>query len=120
MAVYGIALLFMSHPVAAQGLGGGSGIAAENSLGARKHHDYAGKACLETSGVAHPLASNPKILNHAVSIDNHCADRIKVKVCYYRSDECSDVEVPGYSRKEQIIGVFPAMQEFRYEVREQF
>jgi hypothetical protein len=28
--------------------------------------------------------------------------------------------VPGNSSKEQIIGVFPAMQIFRYEVKEQF
>jgi hypothetical protein len=70
--------------------------------------------------VSQPLRSNPRILNHAVSIDNHCIDTIKVKVCYYRSDECSDVQVPGHSRKEQIIGVFPAMQLFRYEVKEQF
>jgi hypothetical protein len=28
--------------------------------------------------------------------------------------------VPGNSRKEQVIGVFPAMQMFRYEVKEQF
>jgi hypothetical protein len=66
------------------------------------------------------MASNPRILSHSVSLDNHCSDRIKVKVCYYKSDECTDVEVPGHSRKEQIIGVFPAMQLFRYETKEQF
>jgi hypothetical protein len=86
----------------------------------RKHRDFAGKPCLETSGVARPLASNPRILDHAVSLQNHCFDRIKVKVCYYHTDECTDVDVPGNSRKEQIIGVFPAIQQFRYDVKEQF
>jgi hypothetical protein len=86
----------------------------------RKHRDFAGKPCLETSGVSHPLASNPRILNHAVSLNNHCAERIKAKVCFYKTDECTVVEVPGNSRKEQVIGVFPAMQLFRYEVKEQF
>jgi hypothetical protein len=86
----------------------------------QKHRDFAGKACLETSGVSHALASNPRILTHAVVLDNHCSDRIKAKVCYYKTDECTDVEVPGKSTKEQTIGVFPAMQVFRYDVREQF
>jgi hypothetical protein len=86
----------------------------------RKHRDFAGKPCLETSGVSHPLASNPRVLNHAVSLNNHCAERIKAKVCYYKTDECTDVDVPGNSRKEQVIGVFPAMQIFRYDVKEQF
>jgi hypothetical protein len=95
------------------------GFADSNGL-AQKHRDYTGKPCLETSGVSQPLASNHRILNHAVSLDNHCPDRIKAKVCYYGSNDCTDVEVPGHSRKEQIIGVFPAMQIFRYEVKEQF
>jgi hypothetical protein len=86
----------------------------------RKHRDYAGKPCLVTSGVSRPLASNPRILNHSVSLDNHCVDRIKAKVCYYKTDHCTEVDVPGNSRKEQIIGTFPAMQLFRYEVKEQF
>jgi hypothetical protein len=86
----------------------------------RKHLDFAGRPCLESNGIAHPLTTNPRILNQAVSLNNHCAERIKVKVCYYKTDECTDVDVPGNSRKEQIIGVFPAMQVFRYEVKEQF
>jgi hypothetical protein len=106
-------LLLFSRSVFAQGF------AASDSV-ERKHRDFAGKPCLETTGVSHPVASNPRILNHAVSLDNHCAERIKAKVCYYKTDECTDVEVLGNSRKEQIIGVFPAMQIFRYEVKEQF
>jgi hypothetical protein len=85
-----------------------------------KHRDFGGKVCLQTSGMSRPLASNPRILNHSVVLDNHCVGRIKAKVCYYGTDECTDVEVPGNSRKEQVIGVFPAMQTFRYAVKEQF
>ena len=107
--------LTSSHPASAEGLG-----IAESDATARRHRDFAGKPCLQTEGIARPLASNPRILNHAVSLDNHCNDAIKVRVCYYRSDDCTEVSVPGHARKEQIIGVFPAMQLFRYEVKEQF
>jgi hypothetical protein len=106
-------LLVLSRGLAAQGFTESDGVE-------RNHRDFAGKPCLETNGVSLPLASNPRILNHAVSLKNHCSERIKVKVCYYKTDECTDVEVPGNSSKEQIIGVFPAMQIFRYEVKEQF
>jgi hypothetical protein len=91
-------LLALSRSLAAQGFTESDGVA-------RNHRDFAGK---------------PRILNHSVSLKNHCSERIKAKVCYYKTDECTDVEVPGNSSKEQIIGVFPAMQIFRYEVKEQF
>lgn len=85
----------------------------------RKHHDASGRACLEATGVAQPLTSNPKIFTHIVTLENRCADFIKVRVCYHGSDTCSGVEVPPRSRKEQMIGVL-AMQQFRYDVKEQF
>jgi hypothetical protein len=106
-------LLLFPPSVSAQGFTEGNGLT-------QKHRDYAGKPCLETSGVSQPLASNPRILNHSVSLENHCSERIRAKVCYYNSTDCTEVEVPGHSHKEQVIGVFPAMQIFRYEVKEQF
>jgi hypothetical protein len=106
-------LIGFSRSLSAQGF-------TESDRVEHKHRDFAGKACLVTSGVSHPLASNPRILNHAVSLDNHCSERIKATVCYYKTDQCTDVEVPGKSTKEQIIGTFPAMQIFRYDVKEQF
>lgn len=89
-------------------------------LADRKHRDFADKPCLETHGSAEPLASNPRVLNHIVSLDNHCVERIKIRICYHGTQDCTDVDVPPRSRKEQIIGVFPAMQQFRYDVKEQF
>jgi hypothetical protein len=91
-----------------------------NDLADRKHRDFADKPCLETHGTTEPLASNPRVLNHIVSLDNHCVERIKVRICYHGTEDCTDVDVPPRSRKEQVIGVFPAMQQFRYDVKEQF
>ncbi len=107
------ALLVLSRNLAAQGF-------TESDKIERKHLDFAGKPCLETKGVSQPLASSPRILNHSVSLKNHCAERIKVKLCYYGTDNCTAVEVPGNSAKDQVIGVFPAMQMFRYDVKEVF
>ncbi len=106
-------LLCSASPVLAQGY-------TSSDLGEQKHRDFVGKPCLESTGEAQPLVSNPRILNHSVILNNHCSERIKVKVCYHRTDDCTDVEVPPRSRKQQIIGVLPAMQQFRYDVREQF
>lgn len=86
----------------------------------RKHRDPTGKVCLETTGSAQPLASNPKIFNHIVTVENRCIERIKARICYHGTDSCTKVEVPGRSRTEQVIGVFPAMQQFRYDAKELF
>jgi hypothetical protein len=108
-----VALLGVASAIHAQGFNGSDSYD-------RKHRDFSGKPCLESSGESEPLASNPRILNHSVRLDNHCAEPIRAQVCYYHSDECTNVEVPGNSKKEQVIGVFPAMQTFRYEVKERF
>jgi hypothetical protein len=86
----------------------------------RKHRDFAGKPCLETSGSVKALASNPRIFNHIVSLENRCADRIKVRICYHETTDCTDVDVPARSLREQVIGIFPAIRLFRYDVKEQF
>jgi hypothetical protein len=91
-----------------------------NDAADRKHRDFAGKPCLESVWTAQALVSNPRVLNHVVSLDNHCLDPIKVRICYHGTEDCTDVDVPPRSRKEQVIGVFPALQQFRYDVKEQF
>jgi hypothetical protein len=111
-----VAALLLSEAAVAEGLG----IAVESKLNARKHLDFAGKPCLSTEGVARPLSSNARIMNHVVTFTNHCFERIRLKVCYFGTDDCTDVEVPPYGRKEQVIGVLPAVQLFRYELRELF
>jgi hypothetical protein len=105
--------LWFASPLLAQGY-------TTSELGERKHRDFVGKPCLESNGASQPLASNPRIHNHSVILDNHCFDRIKVTVCYHNTSDCTDVDVPPRSRKEQIIGVFPAMQQFRYDIKEKF
>ena len=105
--------LLFAAPLLAQGF-------TSSDLADRKHRDFVGRPCLVTSGEAQPLTSNPRISNHVVILDNHCPDRIKVRVCYHGTNECTDVDVPPRGRKEQIIGVLPAMRQFRYDVKEQF
>lgn len=111
-AILTLVVLF-SSPLLAQGF-------TTSDLGDRKHRDFVGKPCLQTAGESQPLTSNPRIMNHVVILDNHCPDRIRAKVCYHDTNECTDVDVPPRARKEQIIGVFPAMRLFRYDVKEQF
>ena len=50
---------------------------ATSDFADRKHKDLTGKLCLETAGSAQPLASNPRIFNHVVTVENRCVERIK-------------------------------------------
>jgi hypothetical protein len=86
----------------------------------RKHRDFVGKPCLESAGSAKPLVSNPRVFDHIVSLENHCTEPIKAKICYRDFDSCTEVDVPAHSRTEQVIGIFPAIQQFRYDVKERF
>ena len=91
-----------------------------NELSDRKHRDFTGKLCLETTGTAKSLVSNPKIFNHIVSVENRCNSAITTQICYHGTRNCVSIQVPGRSKKEQLIGVFPTMQLFRYDAKELF
>jgi hypothetical protein len=112
-AIFTIILLAWFCGVAAQGT-------SEGNRFAPKHRNFAGKPCLESSGVSRSTASNSRISVHSVAIKNGCGDRIKVKLCYHGSTDCVDVDIPGYSSKETVLGVFPATQTFQYDINEQF
>lgn len=88
--------------------------------GTNQHRDFAGKPCLRTEGRSRAHTASPSIFDHIMVVDNHCPLLIKVKICYYRTSQCVNLDVPSYARKEQFLGSFPTMSVFRYDVREQF
>jgi hypothetical protein len=93
----------------------------DNLANATKVHlDFAGKPCLVVSGSSRAQTINPKIFEHVLSFQNHCSQTIKLKVCYYRSQSCVSADVPGYGRKESVLGIYPSLRDFRYEYLEQF
>jgi hypothetical protein len=55
-----------------------------------------------------------------ITANNDCSQPIKAQVCYYQSQHCIPIDVPGYGRKEAMLGIMPAMNAFRFEYREQF
>jgi hypothetical protein len=78
-----------------------------------------GKPCIELFGAAQPLASNKRVFYHLVRANNNCSQRIMLQVCYYQTETCSNLEVPGYGRTEATLGIMPATSAFRFEYREQ-
>jgi hypothetical protein len=45
---------------------------------------------------------------------------IKVRVCYYKTDHCIDMDVPAWEKKESVPAIFPALKRFQFDVKEQF
>jgi hypothetical protein len=88
--------------------------------GVKMHLGPTGKPCLTMFGHAEPQIVNPDIFNHIIMASNDCSQPIKVRVCYYQSQQCIPLDVPGYGRKEVVLGIMPAMNQFRFEYREQF
>jgi hypothetical protein len=88
--------------------------------GVKMHLGPTGKPCLTVLGYANPEIVNPNIFNHMITVNNDCSQVIKMQVCYYQSQQCVPLDVPGYGRKEVALGIMPAMKQFRFEYREKF
>jgi hypothetical protein len=86
----------------------------------RRHLSPNGTVCVFLGGVARPFTNNDKLFNHWISAENRCSDRIRIKVCYYATTICIDMNLAGHEQKEAILGTLPAVKDFRYEYREQF
>ena len=84
------------------------------------HRDPLGRPCLQFEAASRAEVVNPKIFDHIVSVYNRCLMRIKLRVCYYHSTHCVDLDVPGKQRKDAVLGIFPNMQYFRYSYSEKF
>ena len=87
---------------------------------ARSHMAPTGKPCVKVTKSVKAETIHPNIFQHWISATNSCGQAIKMKVCYYRTRDCIDVNVPAWGKQEAILGIFPALRSFRYSYTEQF
>jgi hypothetical protein len=85
-----------------------------------RHRGPTGAPCLTVGGFARPYTINPNLYDHVVVAENSCAQQIDLQVCYYQTQDCIPMEVPGGERTEAILGIVPAEKDFRFEFREKF
>lgn len=85
-----------------------------------RHRDFTGRPCLDVNGYAEPHTIDPNLYDHVITVVNHCPRRIAIDVCYYQSQDCIPMEIPGDQRKEAVLGTMPAEKDFRFEFREKF
>ena len=85
-----------------------------------RHRGPTGNPCLAVSGSARRHVANSRVYDHVITVTNSCAIRINIQVCYYKSQDCVPMEIPGGERKEAILGTLPSVTEFRFEFREKF
>ena len=87
---------------------------------AQVHRDVYGRACIDINAYSEPQQTNADIFNHMLLIVNGCSMLIKLHVCYYKSEHCIDVVAAPYARTLETLGIFPHMQDFRWEYAERF
>jgi hypothetical protein len=87
---------------------------------APRHLSPTGRQCLLVQGESRHQTINTRMFEHVVSARNSCAENIRLEVCYYGSQRCIPMSVPGYSRREALLGVMLAIQDFRFEFKERF
>jgi hypothetical protein len=108
----GALLAFAPSPAAAQGF-------TASNAPALLHRDFAAKPCLQVNGISRAHVMAPTVFDHVLDIENRCIQAIKAKVCYHKTEQCIVVKAQGRTRKEYVLGSFPAMSQFRYDVKEQ-
>jgi hypothetical protein len=85
-----------------------------------RHRGPTGQPCLEVSAFSRPHTIDPNLFDHVITVANQCAQQISIKVCYYQSQDCISVDIPGGEHKEAILGMMPSMKDFRFDFREKF
>ena len=85
-----------------------------------RHRDFTGRPCLDVSGYAQPHTINRDLYDHMITVKNNCPQRIAIQVCYYQSEDCIPMDIPGDARRDAVLGTMPAEQSFRFEFREKF
>jgi hypothetical protein len=85
-----------------------------------RHRDFAGEPCLAVTGFARRHADDPNLYDDVITVLNSCPQRIAMQVCYYESEECIPMDIPGGERKEAILGILPSVEDFRFEFHEKF
>lgn len=92
--------------------------ASDNEV--QRHRDFAGKPCLTVGGFARPFATNPKLFDHVIDAENNCPKAITMQVCYIKTTICVPAAVPGYGRKQVVLGTMPVQKDFRFQFQEKF
>ncbi|MBB4260156.1 hypothetical protein [Bradyrhizobium sp. CIR3A] len=78
--------------------------------------DPLGKPCLDVEAVARAHVANREIVDHVVSVKNNCSRPIKVKVCYFNTQQCNALDVQAYKRVDTILGTMNKITAFRYSI----
>jgi hypothetical protein len=86
----------------------------------KRHMSPTGKPCLTLEAYSKTQVINKDIYEHWVGATNSCGQHIKVKVCYYETEDCIVMDVPPYDRQDSVLGIYPALKDFRYDAKEQF
>jgi hypothetical protein len=90
------------------------------AAGRQRHVTFTGQSCLTFYAYAKMQVSNKAIYEHWIKATNACPQNIKVKICYYDTEDCIMITVPPLDQKRSILGIYPALKSFRYTATEQF
>ena len=85
-----------------------------------RHRGPAGSPCLDVGGFARKHTVTSNLYDHVITVKNNCAQRLQIQVCYYNTQDCIPIEIPGGERKEAILGTMPVTKDFRFEFKEKF
>lgn len=78
--------------------------------------DALNRPCLDIEAASRAHTVNRELFDHVVSIKNRCTKLIKVKICYFNSENCKSVDMGSYQREDLILGTMTKVNSFRYSI----
>jgi hypothetical protein len=78
--------------------------------------DPLGHPCIDAEAAVRAHVVNPDLMDHIVSLKNNCPTRIKAKICYAGSNNCTELTIGSYGRMDTILGTMSGVKSFRYTI----
>lgn len=80
--------------------------------------DALNRPCLDVEAMSRTHIVNSQIMDDIVSVKNNCPRAIKVKVCYFGSENCNLFDVQAYKRVDTVLGSTSGRRFFRYSIQQ--
>jgi hypothetical protein len=85
-----------------------------------RHRGPYGNPCITIGGYPRAHTINPQLYDHVIRATNSCPQSISIRVCYFESEDCISIDVPGNETKEATLGTLPSVKDFRFDFKEKF
>src|SRR5690349_15483963 len=81
---------------------------------AQRHMSPVGLPCMTVNAYSRPQTINPGTFDNVMILKNSCSNSIELTICYFGTQHCISPTLPGYTRREAVLGSQASTKDFRF------